>query len=135
MAGPVFHCDICGKETSVNPPTETVMEDREVEYEVPDIDPNDVEGTRNRTKKMSITQKLPKIAKMKRQNPFTGTIENIDVPMMRDLKDRAYILQLSIGHEAVQRDFCHDCLKAEIMPIVQPLWDRLALIHPQGDDL
>ena len=68
-----WHCDICGTETHVNPPMELLYEDKEFEIDVPDYNENgDVSGI----KKEKRIEKIPKIAKAKRQNMHTGKIED-----------------------------------------------------------
>jgi hypothetical protein len=31
--------------------------------------------------------------------------------------------------ESLKRDFCEDCLKKEILPILKPIWDKLESIE------
>ncbi len=118
-----WNCDLCGKDTFINPPTQTVMEEREFEVEVPQLD----DKGKPTTKKVIQTAKIPKTTKALRQNHETGNIEEYDVPLTKDLKPRAYIIQLHCGYENVTRDFCKKCLKK--VPEIKALWDALAKIE------
>ncbi|GEM_PF-3420888 len=127
-------CDICGKQTLVNPPTEQVVEEVTREIQVPStVEKEVVEAGQKRMKKtvefqtQTVTEKIPKMAKMKRQDPFTGEVQDVDVPELKDLKPRAYLVNLNVGHEMIQKDFCKECLE-KVMPEVQALWDKLASI-------
>lgn len=102
-----FQCDICSKTTHIYPPFEHVFEDKETEYGV---------------------VKIPVMSTAKRQNQFTGEVEDIQVQKIRFLKPRAHIIRLDVAGEEVQRDFCEDCVK-EVLPEVQKLWDKLASIR------
>lgn len=115
-----WKCDICGKDTFVNPPTEPQFEERMVKVAV--------KGKDGETYEVEVPQTLPKMAKMKRQHLHTGEIEDVDVQEILDLAPRTYIINLTVGPEAVQRDFCKECLKEHVMPEVQALWDKLAAI-------
>ena len=102
-----WKCDVCGKDTWVNPPTETIFEEIEVDK-----------------KKV----KVPKKITAKTQDPFTGEIKDIPIHAQRDLKPRAYMVKLSIGGESVQRDFCKECLE-HFKPELNGLFDRLAKVE------
>ncbi len=119
-----WNCDLCGKDTFINPPTQTVMEEREFTIDVPQVDKD---GKLKEPKKITQKAVLPKVAKAKRQNHETGNIEEYDVPLVKDLKPRAYIVQMHVGYENITRDFCKDCLKN--IPEIQALWDVLAKIE------
>lgn len=126
----MWNCDICGKRTHVNPPTEQEFEDKEITTEVPEsfIDP--------KTKKKKIVfkpitelKRVPKVGKAYRQDIFTGKVEEIDVPMQKDLFPRTVIVQLTVAGEMVQRDFCKDCFNKDVQPKVKKLWDELSKIE------
>lgn len=129
-----WHCDICGKPTYVNPPVEQVTEIRDMTYEVPEVDPEtgevqvDAQGLPKK-KPVTIKQQVPKMTKIKRQHPFTGDVEDIEVPEMKDLAERAYIVQLTVGPEQVQKDFCKECMTKHVLPEAKALWDKLAAIR------
>lgn len=88
----LWKCDICGKETLIDPPFEYV------------------EG---------------KTAIARRQNPSTGEIEDVQIPAIKDLFPRTYIVGLSINHESISKDFCEECLKKHFMPEIKSLWKKL----------
>jgi len=95
-----FHCDICGKETLVNPPTE-----------------NDLDSDGK-----------PIIAEIRQQNSFTGKIEKIKYIKQKDLYPRAIIVKLSVGRESIQKDFCEECVK-KVLPEAEALFEKLANIQ------
>lgn len=110
------HCDICGVETFINPRTEALYEEKEVEVVV----------NEKTQEKMKVMQKVPVMTTMQRQNHRTGEMQSIQVQKIKDLDKRAYLIQLTVGSEYVHRDFCIDCLNKEIRPLFEPLWDKLA---------
>jgi len=112
------HCDICGVETFINPRSEPQYEEKEVEVVV-----NEKTG-----EKMKVVQKVPVMTTMMRQNHRTGEVQEISVQKVRDLDERAYLIQLTVGSEYVHRDFCKKCLDEEIRPLFAPLWDKLAAV-------
>jgi hypothetical protein len=120
-------CDICGKPTHVNPPVEPQWEERQVPVEMPD--PNDP----TKVTIVHVPQRLPKMAKMKQQNAFTGEIEDVDVQETKDLAPRTWIVSLSVGQDQIQKDFCKECLTEHVLPAAQALWDKLAAIKSQGE--
>ena len=110
------HCDICGVETFINPRTEPVFEEREVEVVIN-------EKTKETMKKV---QKFPVTTTMQRQDHRTGEIREVQVQKVRDLDERSYLIQLTVGSEYVHRDFCKKCLDQHVRPFFGPLWDVLA---------
>lgn len=108
----VWKCDICNKDTYINPPTEPDIEFKEVEVKLQD-------------KTETIKQPIQKKAKMKRQNIYTGDIEEIEIPLMKDLKPRTIIINLKAGAETIQKDFCMDCYQKHVSKEVSKLWKKL----------
>lgn len=100
----VFKCDLCGKETYVNPPFEHVFEEKEID---------------------GVKVKSPVTVKMKRQDMSTGVMTEVDVPKINDLKPRAIIVRLYSGSESIFKDFCVDCYNTSIKPEVVKLWNTL----------
>lgn len=119
----VWHCDNCGEPTLVNPPTEPIFEEKEIVEKVPTTVMKDGKKEVVWEEKKTV-HKIPKVGKAKRQDPFTGEVEEIDVPEVRDLKPRAYLINLSVGQEIIQKDFCKKCLD-EVLPEIQALWNKL----------
>ena len=135
-----WKCDICGKQTFMNPPVEPVTEEKEFEVDVPDMQTVEVEDTiidpktkkeikvkREQTKfvtKKVVQKKLvQKMVKQRKQNPETGKIEIVDYPAYRDLKPRCYIIKLRVGMEHVQRDVCKECM--DKIPHLKELWKHM----------
>lgn len=116
------NCDICGKETFFAPKQEAVMETVQVPISVPDPDKP------GQTKTVEIPQERPKMTTRKVQDNITGAIKEVPTAEMKDLQERAYYFQLTMGGEYCIRDFCRECLMNEIMPLARPLWDKLASI-------
>lgn len=112
------HCDICGVETFINPRVE--MQWEEVELEV------DADDGKGGTTKVKMPHRVPKMGVRKAQNPFTGEVEDKPVQISKDMDERAYYLQLTCGGEVVSRDVCKACLDKEVLPLLKPLWDKLA---------
>ena len=111
MTTGICHCDICGKTTYLSPPTEmvfkTIKDENGVEY------------------------KVPETSKIRRENPHTKKMETLDVPKMKDLEPRSYLVQLHVGQtEYIQRDFCFECLE-KIKKDVKGFWDFLENIKPR----
>lgn len=107
--GMSFHCDDCGVETFINPPTEQVVEEQMQEYTVIDTETN---KPKTRTRLMNV----PVMTKMRTQDPHDPkkTIE-VEIPKMKDLKPRYWRVQLRVGQEVIDRDFCKPCLdKSEL---------------------
>lgn len=105
-----FKCDNCGTDTMVNPPTRPIFD--ELENEDGEI------------------IKKPRIAMMQRQDPSTGDMIEVPVQVLEDLKPRAFIIQLRVGWETIQKDFCKTCLD-ELKPEIRKLWERLESIKSQ----
>lgn len=118
----VWKCSVCGADTHVNPPTEPEFEEQEVEVQVPETKMEPMEQTDPDTGEKRIvnaaysvmtTQKVKrtvqKVAKLKRQNMFSGAMEEIHVPAYRDLFPRTIQFQLKLGSEQIQFNFCPDC--------------------------
>lgn len=107
----LWKCDSCGKETHIYPPTKPIME------EIPH--PNDP------TQKIQVQ----KTVKQKRQNLY-GQVEEIDIPAVEFIGEKAYLVILQVGDEQVKRDFCYSCL-SKILPIIKQTWDTLEKVTPQ----
>lgn len=100
-----FHCDSCGLETFFNPPTEQVTKEEVHEYNVPDPD------NPGQMKKEKRTVKVPEMTFMRMQDPNgSGAMIDQPIPKMKDLKPRAWRVQLRVGQESIDRDFCKKCL-------------------------
>lgn len=95
-----FSCDMCKKQTFVNPPTELVFSK--------DKDGNNV----------------PVLIILKTMDFNTGEMVETQVQRQVDLKPRAHIIRLTAGQQMIQKDFCSACLQ-EVMPEIKGLWDRL----------
>ena len=104
-----WKCDLCGKETLINPPTELLFEMDE----------------KGKSKLNMTGSQIPVMSKMKRQNPQTGLMMDIPIQAVKDLTPRAYITQIRIGNDKISKDFCKDCLDKEILPLLKPAWDKL----------
>lgn len=107
----LWKCDVCGKETHIYPPTEPIIET------VPH--PNDPNQT----------IQVQKTVKQKRQNMY-GQVEEIDIPAVKFLSEKAYLVILQVGDEQVKRDFCYDCL-IKLLPTIKQTWNMLENISPQ----
>ena len=99
----VWKCDICKKETHINPPTKVVVDENGV----------------------------PETAFTRTQDPVTGDIKKVQVPKLEDLKPRTYIIRLGVGQENITKDVCKVCLDNKLLPLIQPLWDKLANIKSE----
>lgn len=115
------HCDICGKETFVNPQTEQIL--TEVEQDFHSI----VEGKRVVEKKKV---KVPEMTIMKIMDPHgSGKFIDHKIPKTRDLKPRMWRVQLRVGQECIDRDFCKECLDEYFKSDLSSLRDRLEKIE------
>ena len=94
-----WNCDICGKATMVNPPTEFEKDELGVH----------------------------KTTTMRQQNIYTNEVEEIKTYQLKDLFPRAYIVKLNLGNESVQRDFCAECLET-IYPKLNEVFELLSSI-------
>jgi len=122
-----WKCDICGKDTYVNPPMEPAFEDVEVEKKIPYT--KTVKGEKVLVYKTGmVVERRPVMTTMHRQNPFTGEIEECAVQKMIFKKDLALLLNLLVGNESFQRDFCVDCYNIHIRPLVEPLFNKMRSI-------
>ena len=113
-----WHCDICGKVTTMLPQTEKVFEEVGIEVNIPDKDGKVVSKT--------VKRKVPKMTVQKQQDPYTGKIINKPVQMIKDLSPRTYIINFSVGQENITKDVCKECLDKHLIQVIQPLWDKLA---------
>jgi len=98
-----WNCDVCGKDTLVNPPTKPILEEVVIEG-----------------KKQIVQKKVKK----KFQDSVSGEVKTVMVPQVEDLYPRAYIIKLNVGMETIQRDVCLDCLP-KIKPELDALWKKL----------
>lgn len=91
-------CDVCGKETNLNPPVRPVLQ----------------------------KNGAPETEEIESMNFLTGKMEKKTVAKMEDLELRCHIVKVNAGQsQVVQRDFCTDCLKT-IEPELNALWRKLA---------
>lgn len=113
------NCDICGVETFINPAREYEFkrEKRVIKF---------TEEGSGEEKEMEVEHQEPVMSTVQRMNPFSGIIEEKPVHKSKDLQERSYYLQLTLGGEYVIRDVCRKCLDEHIMPLARPLWDKLA---------
>lgn len=93
-------CDKCGIPTHLDPPREHVIE-RFEKVRVPSNDPK-IEKYQN--------QPIPKMETKKTLDPISKKMVDVSVPVMKDLEERTYIVELRIGQDRIQRDFCKKCL-------------------------
>jgi len=115
------HCDICGKETFINPPTEPIMVDVERMVDVY------VDGNWVKEKKLV---KVPETTIMKITDPHgSGKLIDHEIPKTRDLKPRMWRVQLRVGQESIDRDFCKDCLGEYFKGDLASLRDKLESIE------
>jgi len=126
-----WHCDICCKETFLNPPTEPQFDEVPVEIDEPVLDAkgNVTEDPDNPGKavlrKKTIIQKTPRMGIMKQQDVFTGKVVDVPVQVQKDLALRAIIVKIKVGYDSIQRDFCPTCLENYCGPEVKALWQKL----------
>lgn len=115
------HCDICGKETFINPPTEPVITEVEQEY-----------TTYEDSKAVIRTRKIqvPEMTVMKVNDPHgSGKLIDHPIPKTRDLKPRMWRVQLRVGQECIDRDFCKECLDEYFKGDLSNLRNRLEQIE------
>ena len=136
----VFKCDVCGKETHLNPPTEPIMEEVEIEVEETFVEEYPVEVKENgktvkvmkkrpATRKVKKTVKKQKTVKVKSMDFNTGQIVEREVGATRDLKPRCYIVKLNAGPvQTIQRDFCEEHYK-DFVKHVNALWGAMEKIE------
>ena len=108
-----WKCDVCGKDTVVNPQTEQVEEERVVEVTVSG-------------QKVKASQRVPVTTTTRRQDPVTGRVAKITVPKLNDLQPRTVIVQVKAGPENFQRDLCRECyetstLKQKVEAVIEEL--------------
>jgi hypothetical protein len=115
------HCDICGKETFINPAVEKVFETKmmDIPYQEAGVD-----------KTMQVEQKVPVLVDLMRMDHKTGEIRAIKVQKVNELEERAIFLRLDVGDEYVTRDLCRSCVET-VRPLFGPLWDKMASIIPK----
>lgn len=119
-----FNCDICGKETFINPPTEQVFVEQEFEYDVPDPE------NPAKLKKEKKLVKVPEMTVMRVQHPNDpNQVLEQKIPKLKDLKPRMWRVQLRVGQESVDRDFCKECLDKELKSDLACLRDKLESIE------
>ena len=108
-----WRCDVCGKETFLNPLTEPIMESKEIEIEV--------DGA-----KLKKTIEVQKTIKMRTMDYSRGVIVESEVGAVKDLAPRAHIIRLTAGQQSIQHDFCQDCL--DKLPEIKKFWDFMESI-------
>jgi hypothetical protein len=131
----MFKCDSCGKDTMLHPPTKPVYKEVRTTQMVPVQKGGLPDQNGNITpliglEEREVVTQIPETIKVKRQNPLTGQMEDMEVPALEDLFERAYIVRLTVGQEEVQRDFCKPCLQAH-MAKVRSLFDALSAVSPR----
>ena len=100
-----WNCDICGKETHVNPQTKPCFEKQEIPRGPEEDYPQQL-------------REIPVMVSQKRQNPATGKMDEFQTHKHADVQARAYIVRLQIGpSDIIQRDFCRECLDTVIGPL------------------
>ena len=116
-------CDICGAPGYIHPQTELVTRKKTMTIEVPD--------PKNPTEKIvkKISRDIPQTEVVRRQVTQTSRVETVEIPKMRDVQPRAILVQLSFGHQNVQKDFCMECFNGEIKEKVDELFDFLCKIQ------
>ena len=115
-----YKCDICGKDTDINPVSKPVFVKRKMK-----ITTDGYKAVKD-GEKFDAEIDVPKMSITKRQNIKTGVVEDVPIQETEDSTDRAFIVQLNVGQEMVSRDFCKGCLENSILPLLKPLWDKLA---------
>lgn len=122
-------CDCCGKATKLNPPVEYVFKKGEKKIEVPEVD----KDGKQTGKMVEHVIEVPEYEQTIRrsQDPLSGKVVDQEVPTVKDLEERAFLVNLSVGGEYVHRDFCRECLDKEILPVLKPLFDKLASFDPK----
>ena len=121
----IFKCDICGKETKINPKHKIEHEEKVMDVTIK------VENKKTgKIEERTIPQKrvVPVMIKKKQQNPMTGEMDVVEVPKIVDLEERTFLVQFYIGEDYIKKDFCNDCLQ-EIMPEAEALWKKLESIE------
>lgn len=140
-----WNCEGCENSGLLSPPQEPVwVQDGEIE--VPEKDESgklvydevdlfddygrpvkDEDGKQVKTKKQR-KKKQPKMVnlkrKSKRQDSVTGQFKEVEVPEMKDLATRIYMVQMRVGEESVQRYVCKSCLDT-LIPFLKPVKERL----------
>jgi hypothetical protein len=109
-----WHCDNCGNDGHVNPPTAPVFIETEVIV-------GDGKTAGSGTK---VKQKVPKMNITKRQDPATGEIKDIPVQEIKDLDTRIHIVRVSVGQETIQKDLCSKCLEI-FKEDLKLVWNKL----------
>lgn len=117
----LFKCDICAKETKLNPKVEQVFEEKMVTKEIKD-------PKTGKTTTGTEVVKTPKMKKIKQYDLATGQCYEREVQETRDLEPRCYIVKLNAGPvQMIQKDFCEDCYKT-VLPQINALWATLEQI-------
>jgi hypothetical protein len=75
-----WKCDLCGKETFVNPPYKFKVDDAG----------NPIQTT------------------TRQQNVYTGDVDSIAAYDLEYLQPKTYIVRLDMGGETIQKDFCEE---------------------------
>lgn len=128
----IWHCDLCGKNTWVNPPSEQVTKEVEEVVNLPVKILKEKDGKKYAEETMQehvVKKQVPVTTRMRRQNMNTGNIDLIDVPKLKYLREKTVILQLRVGDETIQKDFCIDCYRDQVSPLADSLWKKLQSIE------
>lgn len=128
----VFHCDICGIDTYVNPPSRQAFEEVEEDVFLPVSVIEEINGekiVKKSTQKQTVKAKKPLTAKHRRQNISTGKVETLEIPKLEYEKRKTVIVQLKVGDETLQKDFCHDCYQKQIKFCAEKLFNVLAEVE------
>jgi len=125
-----WNCDKCGKRTYINPQTEPVFEIKKVKVPTPvtDKDGKFLEDPKKPgmplVEMKEHPQKVSVTVPQKRQNINTGKVEIVQMPKLKDLQERCFVIRLVVGVEKIQRDVCHEDLQP-LMPEIKALWAKL----------
>lgn len=121
-----WNCDICGKSTFVNPPSKQSFREDEVEVSIPVKVLKD-NAVVESVQKQKVKKLVPETVKIRRQNA-SGDIEQVEIPKLIFEKEKTVILQLRVGDENIQKDFCQACYKKHLSEDVNNLWLKLEQI-------
>jgi ABC-type xylose transport system substrate-binding protein len=122
----VFKCGKCGCNTQMYPQGTPIMEVVEDEVQV-EVHEAGKDGKVNvRFDKQKRQRWVQKTRKMRRQNVFTGKVEEVEVGL-EDLGNtkKTFQLQLKLDDETITKAVCPACYKKHIQPLAEQLWRAL----------
>ena len=118
-------CDKCGKAGHIAPQTKVKLEKGEIEINIPD--PNDP----GEHIKQKVSYDKPVMKKVRKQNPFSGLIEETEEPELEYLQDRIIRVELALGFsERISREFCVECIE-EVKEQLKSTWNTLESYEPK----